>query len=130
MENTMSELTDKQKRFCEEYLVDMNGTQAAIRAGYSEKTANVIASENLTKPYINEYIKKMQEEARDRNKITVDFVINGIKDIALLGEHENNRLKAYDLLAKHVGAYEVDNTQKKTDSVVRIERIIIDKEDK
>ncbi|WP_211657543.1 terminase small subunit [Parapedobacter composti] len=41
-------MTDKQKRFCEEYLVDLNATQAAIRAGYSENTAKEIAYENLT----------------------------------------------------------------------------------
>lgn len=42
-------LTEKQKRFCDEYLVDLNATQAAIRAGYSEKTAKQIAQQNLTR---------------------------------------------------------------------------------
>lgn len=55
-------MTDKQKRFCDEYLTDLNATQAAIRAGYSEKNARNIASENLTKPYIKEYIKKRLAE--------------------------------------------------------------------
>ena len=45
-------LTDKQEMFCREYLIDLNATQAAIRAGYSEKTANRTASENLSKPDI------------------------------------------------------------------------------
>ena len=45
-------LTEKQKRFCDEYLIDLNATQAAIRAGYSEKTARQTATENLSKPYI------------------------------------------------------------------------------
>ena len=45
-------LNDKQKRFCQEYLKDLNATQAAIRAGYSEKSARSIANENLTKPDI------------------------------------------------------------------------------
>jgi len=49
-------LTDKQRRFAEEYLIDCNATQAAIRAGYSEKTAQRIGSENLSKPLIREYI--------------------------------------------------------------------------
>ena len=102
-------LTDKQKRFCDEYLIDLNATQAAIRAGYSEKTANRIASENLSKLVIQEYIKEKQEEIADRNAVTVDFVINGIKDIAVQGEHENNRLKAFDMLGKHLGIYERDN---------------------
>ena len=59
MENKM---TDKQKRFCDEYLIDLNATQAAIRAGYSKKTAGVIGDENLKKPYIKEYIEKRMAE--------------------------------------------------------------------
>lgn len=52
----MAKLTEKQKRFCDEYLIDLNATQAAIRAGYSAKNANNIASENLAKPNIQNYI--------------------------------------------------------------------------
>ena len=55
-------LTAKQQRFCDEYLIDLNATQAAIRAGYSEKTAAVIATENLRKPNISEYIEKRMAE--------------------------------------------------------------------
>ena len=58
----MAKMTAKQQRFCDEYLIDLNATQAAIRAGYSKKTARAIANENLTKPYIDEYIKKRMEE--------------------------------------------------------------------
>jgi phage terminase small subunit len=54
----VAKLTEKQQRFCNEYLVDLNATQAAIRAGYSEKTARVIGQENLLKPAIKEYIGK------------------------------------------------------------------------
>ncbi len=49
-------MTAKQRRFCEEYLIDLNATQAAIRAGYSKKNAQNIASENLAKPIIRKYI--------------------------------------------------------------------------
>ena len=55
-------LTDKQKRFCDEYLIDLNATQAAIRAGYSKKTARQTATENLSKPYIQKYIKERMDE--------------------------------------------------------------------
>ena len=55
-------LTPKQQRFCDEYLIDMNATQAAIRAGYSEKTARQIATENLSKPSIREYIDERMKE--------------------------------------------------------------------
>lgn len=58
----MGKMTPKQKRFCDEYLIDLNATQAAIRAGYSKKTARQIGKENLTKPYINKYIEKRMEE--------------------------------------------------------------------
>ena len=57
-----SKLTAKQQRFCDEYLIDLNATQAAIRAGYSEKTARQIGTENLSKPYIREYIDKRMAE--------------------------------------------------------------------
>jgi len=74
-------LTNKQKVFCDEYLVDLNATQAAIRAGYSEKTAKVIGCENLTKPDINEYIAKAQQARKERTEIDADYVLHGIKSI-------------------------------------------------
>lgn len=55
-------MTAKQRRFCDEYLIDLNATQAAIRAGYSKKTAYSIGNENLNKPEIDRYIKKRMEE--------------------------------------------------------------------
>lgn len=55
-------LTAKQQRFCDEYLIDLNATQAAIRAGYSQKTAKAIGNENLTKPDLKEYIGKRMAE--------------------------------------------------------------------
>ena len=58
----MAKLTAKQQRFCDEYLIDLNATQAAIRAGYSAKTAYSIGNENLKKPEIREYIDKRLEE--------------------------------------------------------------------
>ena len=58
----MVKMTAKQQRFCDEYLIDLNATQAAIRAGYSKKTARAIANENFTKPYIKEYIEKRMAE--------------------------------------------------------------------
>ena len=55
-------MTDKQKRLCDEYLISLNATQAAIKAGYSENAARQIGTENLSKPAISEYIKKRMEE--------------------------------------------------------------------
>lgn len=58
----MVKMTARQQRFCDEYLVDLNATQAAIRAGYSKKTAKEMGCENLTKPHIKEYIEKRMAE--------------------------------------------------------------------
>ena len=58
----MAAMTAKQQRFCDEYLIDMNATQAAVRAGYSKKTARQIGTENLAKPVIREYIEKRMAE--------------------------------------------------------------------
>lgn len=55
-------LTAKQQRFCDEYLIDLNATQAAIRAGYSKKTAKQIGQQNLTKLDLKEYIEKRMAE--------------------------------------------------------------------
>ena len=62
---TEIKLTAKQKRFCDEYLIDLNATQAAIRAGYSAKTARAIGQENLTKPAVREYVEKRMAEKED-----------------------------------------------------------------
>lgn len=61
-EREVSLVTEKQKRFCDEYLTDLNATQAAVRAGYSKKTAYSIGEENLRKPEIKEYIEKRMAE--------------------------------------------------------------------
>lgn len=59
-------LTTKQKRFCDEYLISANATDAAIKAGYSKKTARAIGAENLSKPYIKEYIDEKLKELESR----------------------------------------------------------------
>ena len=68
-------LTDKQQRFVEEYLTDLNATQAAIRGGYSEKTARQVASENLSKPDIADAIAQAKAERSERTKVTQDRVL-------------------------------------------------------
>jgi phage terminase small subunit len=72
----VGDLTAKQQRFVEEYLVDLNATQAAIRAGYSEKTARAIGCENLTKPDVQEAIEAAQLERSKRTEITADRVLS------------------------------------------------------
>lgn len=60
-------MTKKQKRFCDEYLIDCNATQAAIRAGYSKKTAYSIGQENLNKPEIKAYIDEQLNEIHNKS---------------------------------------------------------------
>ncbi|WP_097303834.1 terminase small subunit [Pseudomonas chlororaphis] len=77
----MGALTAKQQRFVDEYLKDLNATQAAIRAGYSKKTAASIGQENLTKPAIDSAIKSATQERAKRTAITQDYVIAGIVEV-------------------------------------------------
>lgn len=77
-------MTKKQKRFVEEYLVDLNATQAAIRAGYSPDTAQQMGSENLSKPVIKNAIYKAIAERSRRTGINQDRVIQEIAKLAFL----------------------------------------------
>lgn len=122
-------LTPKQQRFCDEYLIDLNATQAAIRAGYSQKTANRIASENLSKPVIKEYIaarmaEKESELIADQDEVlkyltrvmrgesrSSVVVVESTGDFASEAREfekspdEKERLKAAELLGKRYGLY-------------------------
>ena len=75
-------LNPKQEKFCLEYMVDMNGTQAAIRAGYSPKTANRIAAENLLKPDIRSRINELIVEASAKVGLTIERVLEELQLIA------------------------------------------------
>ena len=104
----MNNLTPKQQRFCEEYAVDLNATQAAIRAGYSSKTARSIGQENLTKPDIQNYIQNVQGALKDKTLVTAEEVIAGIKRISEKAEQSNQyiaALRAFELLGKHLGIF-------------------------
>jgi phage terminase small subunit len=68
-------LTQKQRRFCEEYLVDLNAKQAAIRAGYSPNAAAEQGYENLIKPHVAAEIAKLRKEQSERTKVSADQVI-------------------------------------------------------
>lgn len=75
-------LTPKQERFVEEYLVDLNATQAAIRAGYAERTARAIGSENLTKPAIADAIQVLRVRLSKKLEITQGRVLQELARIA------------------------------------------------
>ncbi len=129
----MSDLTAKQQAFVEEYLVDLNATQAAIRAGYSPDTAQQMGSENLSKPVIATAIAELMAERSKRTEITAFNVLGDITTIKArcmqtspvidkAGNHvmietedgeivpaykfdPTNALKANELLGKHLGMF-------------------------
>ncbi|MGP5346114.1 terminase small subunit [Psychrobacter celer] len=72
-------LTDKQQRFVDEYLVDSNATQAAIRSGYSVDSARQSGYDNMTKPYIQDAIAEGRAKIVKRNAITIDDLINELE---------------------------------------------------
>ena len=118
-------MTEKQKHFCIEYLIDLNATQAAIRAGYSKKTAKVIGQENLTKPDIKKYIEQQLKQIKNEKIADVQEVLEYLtavmrgeqkEQVALLtGEGVQNlvqkdvsakdRLKAAELIGKRYGLF-------------------------
>jgi len=105
-------LTPKQEKFCNEYLIDLNATQAAIRAGYSKKTSYAIGIENLKKPIIAECVAKLRSEIQAKTAITVEntvLIIKEILDEAREAGDASNALKGADLLLKHLGGYEKNN---------------------
>lgn len=119
-------LTDKQRRFVDEYLVDLNATQAAIRAGYSQKTAGQIGEQNLKKLEIAAAVQEAQAERAKRTEITQDMVLRelakiGFSDIRKIvrwgktelrvtdaGDDEGEVTEAYHGLAL-VSADEIDD---------------------
>nr|DAS99119.1 MAG TPA: Terminase small subunit [Caudoviricetes sp.] len=140
-------MNEGQRQFCEEYIIDFNGSQAAIRAGYSKNTANRIASRLLTNVDIQNYIKELIENRNKRTKITQDEVIADIievknrcmqkvpvvkydkeeKDYIQVQDEfgrdvwqfdANGANKALDMLMKHTGGYEKNNTQQSTSIIV------------
>lgn len=74
-------LTDKQEMFCREYLIDLNATQAAIRAGYSEKTARASGCENLTKPDIQNRIAELKADRNEQVSVDAAYVLRRLIEI-------------------------------------------------
>lgn len=104
----MANLTPKQQRFVEEYLIDLNATQAAIRAGYSEKTAQEQSSRLLSNVMVQEAVQKAKNKLSERTELTVDMVVQGLlkeaQDYAE-GSTQSARVSAWAHLGKHLGMF-------------------------
>ena len=85
-------MTDKQKRFCDEYLIDCNATQAAIRAGYSPKTAYSIGVENLKNHELKTYIDERLEQLRSEKIADAQEVLEYLTSV-MRGEHTEQVLR-------------------------------------
>lgn len=99
-------LTDKQRLFCREYLTDLNATQAAIRAGYSEKTARSIGQENLTKPDIQAEVQRMMRKRVEMVDRSAADVVKALEKIAFFDikelYNEDGSLKPINELPDHI----------------------------
>lgn len=127
----------RQKKFCDEYLIDCNATQAAIRAGYSPKTAKSIGNENLTKPDLKAYIDEQLEllhskRTADAQEVleyltavmrgehteqTLQLVGEGVQKIADIDVSAKERIKAAELIGKRYGMFK-DNVNVDLEPVV------------
>ena len=141
-------MTPKQERFVEEYLVDLNATQAAIRAGYSEQTARQIGAQNLSKLVIQQAIEAARNKRSERVELTQDEVVRDLRELrdicmgrkpvritevvknAQLGEVTAREVEVYaldptgagkalDLLGKHLGMF-VDKVEDVTPTPPKI----------
>lgn len=134
------DLTPKQRAFADHYLITFNAADAAVKAGYSKRTARAIGAENLTKPNIQEYIKERLERIENKRIMDGDEVLELLTKIARGQEKEvgmdragnivecspalKDRLKAAELLGKSYKLF-VDRIESEaiTDVNVKIEVI-------
>lgn len=114
-----SVLSEKQKMFCHEYIVDLNATQAAIRAGYSKKTANEQGSRLLANVKVQQYVYKINQERIKRVEIDADFVLKEHHNLAntdiadLFSKEDGTLLNIHDVpvtIRKAIQSFEVEET--------------------
>ena len=110
-----SALTPKQARFVEEFLIDLNATQAAIRAGYSKHTASEQGSRLLSYAKVADAVGRGSANKSKRAKKSADWVIRRLEAEAKSKDNTGaERISALDKLGRHHGIYEVDNDQLST----------------
>lgn len=106
-------MTPKQELFVREYTLDLNATQAAIRAGYSPDTAYSIGHENLNKPELRSAIDKALEERNQKIDYSAERILEELAKIAFdQGVKPNDRISALNLLGRHRALF-VDRSEVK-----------------
>jgi phage terminase small subunit len=117
----VNELNDKQRTFCECYLVHLNATRAAIEAGYSAETARSIASTMLTKVNIQHYIDELKQKRSERLKIEADWVLQRFVDISNRCMAAEPVMEWIDGELKETGEWKFDSAgaNKATDQIAR-----------
>lgn len=124
----MAKLTPKQKLFVAEYLVDLNATQAAIRAGYSEKRASEIGYQLLQKTTVQAEVQEAMADREERTGVTQDRVVAELERVAFAEAHDYtdtdlkyaNKLKALELLGRHLGMF-TDKVEQTGETTLRLE---------
>ena len=103
------------RRFCEEYIVDLNARQAAIRAGYKPSNAGTYGTRMLARDDVQAEVARLQAQRSERVQISADAVLREIAHVAMEKEPAphalNAKMKALDMLARHLGLYTKDNEQ-------------------
>ena len=98
-------LSTRRTRFVAEYLIDLNATQAAIRAGYSRHTAKQQGSRLLTDVDVSRAIAQGQRELAERTRANETFIVAELVEIATSGEKTSDRIRALELLGKRIGMW-------------------------
>lgn len=138
----MGKITPRQQRFVDEYLIDLNGTKAAIRAGYSAKTANEQAARLMVNANIKEAVRNSMKKRAERTGVTQDYIVQTIlatmdrcsqaeavtdREGNQTGEYKfdaGNVLKGADLLGRHLGMW--NDKLKVAHYGLRLEELVAD----
>jgi phage terminase small subunit len=122
-------LRPRDEQFCKEYIIDFNGQNAAIRAGFPPKSARIKACQALARPEIQARVTELIAERGERTGITADWVVNSIAAVARRCTaadtfDASGANRALELLGRHLGIFEKDNAQRAASTVEDIIRAL------
>ena len=136
----MAKMTERQRRFCEEYLIDGNASQAAVRAGYSKRNSTVVSTTLMKNPRVQAHLKELLDELHsakvanaqevleyltsimrgEQREQTLQLIGDGMQDITAIDVAAKDRLKAAELLGKRYGIFK-ENVGVTMDAVVIVD---------